>query len=459
MSLYDPFDPEVLNLTRKELLSVQLRRLKELLEKVYRTNPFYRRLFQGANVKPEDINSLEAFHEKVPFTDKKLMLEDQGENPPFGNRLGVPAEALREVHITSGTTGIGQEMYGLTANDVELGGRGWTIHLYALGLREGDVGFLTYPVGMTAVALNVLASYRQMKIVSLSTAVYDGETKVRFMKTFKPHHIAATASYATRLSILCQDAGIDPKEEFPLKGITIAGESYPLSWVEKMEDFWGCKIHDLYGCTQNGTAAGSTCEYGAWNRGRPGAIHLFEHMTLFEVINPSTGEKAAYGEEGELVITTLLREASPVIRFRMGDRVKLLPYDECPCRVPLDFIEAGSITRYDDMIKIKASNVWPKTVDDIIFSQKEVEEYNARIFVDEQGREKVEVLVEFRKEMHDEAVKKQILKKFAEEIRRKTQVSMELKEVAHGTLERHLFKAKRWTDERKEGLRKVKYTE
>ena len=160
------------------------------------------------------------------------------------------------------------------------------------------------------------------------------------------------------------------------------------------------------------------------------------------------------------MITTFSRQAMPLVRFRSNDRVRLLPPDLCDCgRTSIALWEAGTISRYDDMIKIKATNVWPQTVDQAVFLFEEIEEYNGRVFIDENGREVARVSLEFKKLALDDAAKADILRRLGAKIKEMTQVSMEVEDVPNGTLPRFEYKVRRWTDERIEGLERVRYIE
>jgi phenylacetate-CoA ligase len=150
----------------------------------------------------------------------------------------------------------------------------------------------------------------------------------------------------------------------------------------------------------------------------------------------------------------------PLIRFRSNDRVRRLPHDLCDCgRTSRALWEVGTVARYDDMIKIKATNVWPQTVDDAVFSFEEIEEYNGRVFIDESGQEIARVSFEFKKAGLDDNAKNIILDRLAGKIKEMTQVRMQLEEVPHGSLPRFEYKVRRWTDERIKGLERVKYIE
>ena len=189
-------------------------------------------------------------------------------------------------------------------------------------------------------------------------------------------------------------------------------------------------------------------------------INFTDYFALVEVLDKDTDQPVAHGQWGEPVVTTFSREAMPLIRFRSNDRVRLLPPGLCGCgRTSRALWEVGTISRYDDMLKIKATNVWPQTVDEAVFSFDEIEEYNGNVFIDKNGQEVAKLKIEFKKVSLDESNKAVILRKLGDKIKTMTQVTMKLEEVPYGTLPRFEYKVRRWTDERIEGLKRVKYIE
>src|SRR5207249_108998 len=140
-----------------------------------------------------------------------------------------------------------------------------------------------------------------------------------------------------------------------------------------------------------------TCEEGVVTDGKRGSYHAAEPVVLAEVLDPESGEPVPYGDEGELVITTLHQVAAPMIRFRQGDRIRRLPASACDCGRTWEVWEAGTIARYDDMLKIKGQNVWPLAVEELVFGYTEIEEYSGRVYLSEGGGEAVTLSVEFKK--------------------------------------------------------------
>lgn len=448
------FNPRLERASRKEIASLQFKKLRYQLDYLYHNNSFYRRRFKAAKVTPEKIRSFEEFSDRVPFLDKKDFLKDQEENPPFGERLGVPREKISQIHITSGTSGVGQEVYGLTRRDIEGAGMTWMNHWAWIGLKKGDTALSVQPVTNLAAGLSAFQGMIKMGLVPLQTFGVDSETKLQLMKRFRPHFLTLTTAYSLRLTLLAKQLGYDPRKDFPnLKGISIAGESYPVPLARELEEFWDTRIHEFYGSTQGGTIFAFTCEYGAVRDGERGAMHLLDPYYYTEVLDPGTLKPVAPGEEGEAVVTVLYREASPVVRFRTRDKVRYFPYSHCPCGRPYSIWEAGNVSRYDDMMKIKGTNVWPAMVDGVLFSYPEVDEYAGRVWIDEQGRERVLIRLALKPSVSLSVEEKERrLQEFARELGKRTGVSMEISEVRREELPVYEFKARRWNDERKKGL-------
>ena len=447
-------------ISRETLEQTQVANMQRQLQYVYANSPFYRKRFDSAGLDVENIKSVEDLR-KLPLMRKAELLVDQAENPPYGSRLCVAEDKITMLILTSGTSGTGQEVYPMTRLDVEFGGSAWANWFYRCGLRKGDPLLLTWPLGSNSGPQGAFLGAYKLGANTVPIAPYDSQSKLKtYMLKFNPAGMLATPAYLSHLTVLCDEIGVDPKEQFPeLKAILIATEAYPVAWAQRMEAIWGTRIFELYGNTQQmGLAAGS-CESGILREnGERGCLHLDEWNTVFEVLDRETGEPVDPGEVGELVLTNLYREGAPLVRFRTNDRVRLLNKGECACGRPTATLEAGTVARYDDMIKIRAQNVWPEAVDAIIFKHPEIEEYQGNVSVNERGREVVDVKIEFKTTPLADGAKSQIFNDLLKELRTGVGVSMNFSEAEQGSLERFVFKTRRWTDERKEGLERVLYT-
>ncbi len=224
-------------------------------------------------------------------------------------------------------------------------------------------------------------------------------------------------------------------------------EPYTLEWAKEREENWGAKIFEWYGNTQKAMAW--TCWLGARHKEERGVLHHLSPFILFETINRETGKQVQPGEEGEIITTHLYSEASPILRFATNDKALLVSHRECDCGLPFDGYRAGSIARYDDMLKIKGMNIWPQTIDGVVFSFAEVKEYQGRTFISQSGKEEITVCVEFVKDVQD-FEKKEIFKDLVNRLREKTGIRMNIEE-ASGPLpefKADRSKARRWKDER-----------
>ena len=445
---------------RAELEALQLARLQRQLDRLYRTNPFYRTKLERAKVTPADIRSLDDFRKRVPLSTKAEFLQDQTEHPPFGRRLGVPREAVALVCLTGGTSGQGQEVYGRTAHDIAIQGHLHALPWFMAGLRPGDVALNCVPSGgLTTGGWGPPEGFRQMGATAFHVGgVLSTEAKVELMTRFgEIHFIYASTNYLHTLTETLRRQGLRPAERFPmLRALFIAAEGYPVEWARSTQTYWGCPLHEGYGSTQGAGFVASTCERSAVRDDRErGILHFLEWHTYAEIVDPDSGEAVAPGEEGEIVLTNLDLEGSPVLRFATRDRARFLPHDACGCGRPWAGIEAGTVGRYDDMLKIRGNNVWPLAVDSAVFAHAEVAEYVGRVFVDEQGRTEVEVRLAFKPEFAaaPAEAKAAALARVRDAIKQRTNVAMRVTEVGRETLPEFTYKARRWRDERQQGYR------
>lgn len=453
------FDCRIVNPTlekasRAELLAFQERRLVAQIRRAYERIPYYNRIWPKAAA---TISSYEDFRQIIPFQDKLSLLDRQDEF--MTDRVAEPGSPVFWLHMTSGTTGLGQEVHPLTRLDVEASGLGWVYQARWAGLEPGDRIFYTFPVGMQTGGLSSFPMSDKMATLSFQTGPYSTEKKIDHLLRFKPHAFNISPAYLNRFQAILEERGLDPRVELPdLKAIFIAGESYTLDWALRAQEFWNAPISEWYGCMQGGMNLSFSCEHGITPGGQRGHLHSLEHRVLCEILHPGTNDPVQPGEQGEMVITTLYREAFPVVRFRTGDRVRLMP-EPCPCGRPFASIEAGTVARYDDMMKFRGQNFWPDAVDKIVFAKGDVEEYAGRIYIDEGGREQGDINLEFKPGAGlSEADKATRIGALSKQIQADLNVRMEMREVPYLSVPRFEFKTRRWTDQRREGRQFVRYT-
>ena len=451
-----PYSPAVEAISRSELKRIQFAQLMRCMEHLQSHNTFIRSWFQRHDVRVERIKSLRDFAQQVPLMDKGDLVRDQESRPPFGHRLSTPIDRVAQVVMTSGTSGLGQEIHPHSALDVELIGSVWVPHLYWCGLRPGDVAVNTVPIGMLNAGWSMVSAFTKIGAVPLHTFGMTTKATIQLLKRYDASWIWVTPPYLTRLMVTCEEMGFDPRTELTrLKGICVATEAFPISWGQRVEEFWGTRLHEAYGTTQGGGVVGGTCERGAVPNGERGCIHLLENYLLVEVIDPVTGDSVGEEGEGEAVLTSLHLEASPIVRFRMHDKVRLLRPERCSCGRPFAIWESGTISRYDDMIKMRAMNVWPSAVDSIVFGHPEVEEYVGVVSVDAAGREVVAVSIALKSSALERLSAEEqsgLLGVIRAQLKEGVGVNMDVRYVPRSELPVFEFKSRRWSDQRHKGL-------
>ncbi|KBZ60993.1 AMP-binding protein [Mycobacterium marseillense] len=453
------FLPRLERLDRQALQALQLRKLHDQLLRIDSANPFYRAVWKqsgfdvGAGVRSlADIR-------KLPFTSKSDFIKDQEECPPFGSRLGVPLDAVGEITETSGTSGKGKELHGHTTHDMHLRGQMTGIGWAWAGLRPTDIGIFHIPATNSASLHTMLRGIRAVGRLPYLVGHLGFEERLAIMQKLGVNAMYMTPSGLNGLTALCTQLGIVPRQAFPsLRFVMVSAESWPVEWVLRTQEIWNTKITEVYGSTQLNAAYGAACcEGGAVVDGRRGCQHLFEWTSLYEVINPETTEPVGPGETGELVITHLDKQASPLIRFRSGDRVTYYPHSRCRCGRQLSVIEAGSIGRVDDMLKVKGATIWPSEVDAIVFAHPEIGEYQARVYIGEKGRDEIELRYSTRVPTAEVAVD-QLNTALRGELKDRTSVSFKIAHVDESELPNFAHpdkKARRWTDGRHGDLAKA----
>lgn len=443
-------NPAIETLTKPELQELQLRRLRAQILRCSTEVPFYQQRWPKD---VQEIRSMEQFRDTVPYTSKADFLTDL---PEFSGRLAT-GRRIFEYHMTSGTTGLGQETHPLSEADHETLAAGWHYQAYWAGLRPGDKICFTWPIGLQTGGLSTGITTQRLGLVGIQLGPYSSEDKLRYMKRFQPHALVASPSYITHLSHLLQRDGSTPAEALPhLKALFIAGESYPISWATKTMEQWGCTVSEWYGLMQGATNQAFSCELGVAPNGERGTLHNLDHRVLAEVLDPETGLPVAPGQSGEMVITTLTRDAFPIVRFKSNDKVHVVD-EPCPCGRQFLALEAGTVARYDDMMKVRGQNLWPAAVDKIVLGHGRIAEYAGEVAIDAEGREQVVLRVEFTAEPESPEEEQSVLGEIQRELKSTTNVTMQILRVESGMIPRFEFKARRWTDRRREDRNVVRY--
>ena len=202
--------PKIESMTRKELLDLQFKKLIFFLERVYRENPYWREKFDKARVDLKKIKGIDDFRHAIPFSDKKSILEDQEAFPMYGKRLGVPLVDVTEFHLSSGTSGLAQEVHSYTAEDVELSGTVLLYHYIWAGLQKGDAVAITWPLSTTGFPLAAFSAIRKLGGKPFMIGAFDNKTRLETMHRFPIKYVFVTPVYLTRLVEVCEEMGVVP---------------------------------------------------------------------------------------------------------------------------------------------------------------------------------------------------------------------------------------------------------
>ncbi|MDK3075631.1 phenylacetate--CoA ligase [Sedimentitalea sp. JM2-8] len=332
--------------SRDEVAALQLDRMKWSLKHAYDNVPFYKASFDAAGVHPDDLTTL-ADLAKFPFTVK----QDLRDNYPF-NMFAVPREKLRRVHASSGTTGQ-PTVVGYTQGDLDVWGQVVARSLRAAGLRTGDMLHNAYGYGLFTGGLGI---HLGADALGLSTVPVSGgmtERQVRLIRDFLPKGITVTPSYALSILDEFKSEGMDPRACSLQVGI-FGAEPWTNAMRQEIEAAFDMHAVDIYGLSEV-MGPGVSMECVETKDG----LHIWEDHFYPEIINPDTGEPVADGEQGELVFTSLTKEAFPIIRYRTRDLTRLLPGTARSMR------RMEKVTgRSDDMIILRGVNVFPTQIEE-----------------------------------------------------------------------------------------------
>ncbi len=333
-----------------EISALQLTRLKWSLNHAYTNVPHYKKAFDAAGVHPDDLHSLSDLS-KFPFTVK----QDLRDNYPFG-MFAVPREQVSRIHASSGTTGQ-PTVVGYTRNDLNVWGSVVARSLRASGLRPGDLLHNAYGYGLFTGGLGIHLGADKL---GLSTVPISGgmtPRQVRLIEDFKPDGITVTPSYALSILDEFNAQGLDPRDSSMKVGI-FGAEPWTNAMRREIEDAFDMHAVDIYGLSEiMGPGVANECVE------TKDGLHIWEDHFYPEVINPETGELVADGEQGELVFTSLTKEAFPIIRYRTRDLTRLLPGTARSMR------RMEKITgRSDDMIILRGVNVFPTQIEECLMA-------------------------------------------------------------------------------------------
>lgn len=339
-------------ISRDELEQLQLERLQTTINRVHKNVTHYRKKFSELGINPEDINSLPDLT-KLPFTSK----EDLNLNYPYG-MFAVPLREVVRIHSSSGTTSK-PIVAGYTKNDIRLWSNLVARFLTAAGVTSDDLVQIAFHYGLFTGAFGVHYGTEAIGASVIPMGTGNTEKQIMIMQDYKSTVLVSTPGYAMELAARMEEMGVNPKS-LSLKLGLFSGEPWPESMRREIEQKLSISAADNYGLSEViGPGIAGECPH-------KNGMHIYEDAFLPEIINPDTGAVLPAGAEGELVITTLAKEAYPLIRYRTRD-ITSLDYCICPCGRTLARMKRVA-RRSDDMLIIRGVNVYPSQIEEAIFS-------------------------------------------------------------------------------------------
>jgi phenylacetate-CoA ligase len=337
-------------MSRDELEQLQLERLQATLNRAYRNVRFYKKTFDTLGLAPEDIDSLDALS-RLPFTTRK----DLASAYPY-EMFAVPLKEVVRIHASSGTSE-NPSIVGYTANDLKHWGDLVARFLSAAGVTREDVVQVAFNYGLFTGAFGLHYGIERIGASVVPSSVGNTRRQVTILRDYKTTTLVCTPSYALRIAQVMETMDIDPKILALKQGI-FGGEIWDEPMRQSIEGRLYMKAYDNYGLSEvMGPGVAGEC-------GHRKGMHVSEDHFIAEIIDPETGKVLPNGTPGELVLTTITKEAFPVIRFRTGDLTSL---DEAPCPCGRTLARISKISgRCDDIVIVKGVNIYPKEVGPIL---------------------------------------------------------------------------------------------
>jgi phenylacetate-CoA ligase len=416
------WQPEAECLDREELGQLQLERLQATLSRVARNVPFYRKRFDEVRLDPDELRSVDDL-KALPFTAK----EDLRHAYPYG-LFAVPLRDVVRLHA-SGGTGSSAVVMGYTRNDLKTWSNLNARTLVASGLTKDDVVQITFDYGLLTGALGLHYGAERLGASVIPSSSGNTKRQIKIMQDYKTTALVSTPSYALHLAETMRALGVNPNA-LSLKRVLVGGEPWSEETRREIQDGLGVTATDNYAVSElMGPGVASECLE------RDG-LHLAEDHFLVEVVDPTTLEPVAPGAQGELVITTLSKEAFPIVRFRTRDLTSLV-VEPCPCgrtSVRMRHIEARS----DDMLIVKGVNVFPAQVEAVLRELAGGEPPRHQIVIERRGAlDEATLLVEVSQSAFFDEVRRQT--EFREGLKRRLAsdlgVSFEVKLVQKSTMD------------------------
>ena len=429
------WDPTYECMPREEIAQLQLERLQATLNRVYKTVTCYKRKFDEAGIDPEDVQSLSDLA-RLPFTTK----EDLRLNYPYG-MFAVPLREVVRIHSSSGTTGK-PTVVGYSRNDIKTWANLVARFMTAAGVTHDDVVQIAFGYGLFtgAFGLHYGAEAVGASVIPMSSG--NTEKQIMIMQDYKTTALVCTPSYALTMADRMERMGVDPKG-LSLRVGLFGAEPWSEAMRREIENRLFIRATDNYGLSEIiGPGVAGECESRC-------GMHLFEDAFIPEIIDPETCEVLPPGSVGELVLTTLTKEAFPMIRYRTRD-ITSLDYSPCECGRTIVRMKK-TMGRTDDMLIIRGVNVFPSQIEEVLFDIEGCEPHYRLVLETEGAMDVLEVHIEVTENIFFDEMKKQraFLEHVEKCIHKVLGISVTVKLVEPNSIPRHEGKADRLIDNRK----------
>jgi phenylacetate-CoA ligase len=438
-----PFwNPKNETMPREALRALQLVKLRRLCAFADAHSPFHRRRFGAAKFQPDALRSWDDLR-RIPFMTREEWMDSQLANPPFGDLLGHDPALATRYHLTSGSSGRTPIRVLDGLKDWEWAAEMWCYGLWGFGVRPRDTVYLAFGYGSFIGFWGAHYACEKIGALVVAGGAQTTENRVRQIVEVGATTVCSTPTYALRLAQEAARQGIDLARAAQVEKLIVSGEpagSIP-SAKRQLERAWGARCGDAAGMTEIGTLAMFECA------AQPGGLHIIEDHLIEEVVDPDRGEPVGYGELGERVVTSFGRGLLPLIRYRTRDMVVKVPHTSCRCGRTGDLYSGGIRGRWDDMKLVRGTNVYPRSIEEIVRAIDAVEEFQIYLWRADELRDEISVRVELRGEWAGDwnALAVQLAGQLGaahEGLR------FNVERVAPGTLPRFELKAKRLVDDR-----------
>jgi phenylacetate-CoA ligase len=425
--------PVALEPSLPSIQATQLGKVERLVKAILPANPFYTRKLARFSV-PERFGSVDEYARLIPVTTRHELVRDRIENPPYGTNLTYPLDKFVRCHQTSGTTTVPirwldtPESWGHIVDN-------WVEILGAAGIHRGDRFFFAFSFGPFLGFWSGLEAAMKLGCFCFTGGAMTSLARLEAILDNGITVLCCTPTYAQHLGEVAAEKKIDLTRS-RLRLVIVAGEgggSIPATRA-RIEKLWvGARVFDHHGMTEVGPVSYQCpCQ--------PGVLHILESAYLPEVVDPATGQPVRPGEAGELVLTTLDRLGSPLLRYRTGDLVRARPRMVCSCGRSELALEGGILGRSDDMVVVRGVNVYPSLVEEIVRAFPEVTEY--RVLLDRR-RPMAELSLEVEP-AHPSPAVETLPPRLEEAFRTALNIRVPVKLLPAGSLPRFEMKAQRW---------------